>query len=135
MLDKPILRNAFGLKKEPELSEEERRYLALLAKSFPSQQAAYTEIINLEAIINLPKGVEHFISDVHGEAQASEHILNNCSGVIRERVDSMYISELTQQERDDLCTLIYYPKERLRLMHRQGTIGNVWYESTLMLLV
>ena len=135
MLDKPILRNAFGLKKEPELSEEERRYLALLAKSFPSQQAAYTEIINLEAIINLPKGVEHFISDVHGEAEAFEHILNNCSGVIRERVDSMYISELTQQERDDLCTLIYYPKERLRLMHRQGTIGNVWYESTLMLLV
>ena len=65
---------------------DQLKYLELLSEKFPTTQAAFTEIINLEAILNLPKGTEHFVSDVHGEYEAFEHILNNCSGVIRERV-------------------------------------------------
>ena len=64
----------------------------------------YTEIINLKAILNLPKGTEHFMSDLHGEYEAFEHILNNCSGVIRERVDATFGDELSASERDDLCS-------------------------------
>ena len=66
-------------------SPAERKYLELLAEKFPTTQSVFTEVINLEAILNLPKGTEHFVSDVHGEYEAFEHILNNCSGVIRER--------------------------------------------------
>lgn len=66
-------------------NDADLRYLRLLSKDFPTRQAAFTEVINLEAILNLPKGTEHFMSDVHGEYEAFEHILNNCSGVIRER--------------------------------------------------
>ena len=66
-------------------SPAERKYLELLAEKFPTTQSVFTEVINLEAILNLPKGTEHFVSDVHGEYEAFEHILNNCSGVIRAR--------------------------------------------------
>ena len=73
-----------------EYTEEELRYLRLLAKQYPTVRAAGTEIINLQAILNLPKGCEHFISDVHGEHEAFLHILNSCSGVVRERLECSF---------------------------------------------
>lgn len=111
------------------------KYLELLSEKFPTTQAAFTEIINLEAILNLPKGTEHFVSDVHGEYEAFEHILNNCSGVIRERVEEIFNLELTASEQADLCTLVYYPAEKLRRLCEEGTATSEWYAITLMRLV
>ena len=111
------------------------KFLELLAEKFPTTQSAYTEIINLEAILNLPKGTEHFVSDVHGEYQAFEHILNNCSGVIRERVSSTFEFQLTKDEQGDLCTLIYYPTLKLRRLEEEGRLTEEWYAITLMRLV
>ena len=113
----------------------DRKYLELLSEKFPTTQTAYTEIINLEAILNLPKGTEHFVSDVHGEYEAFEHILNNCSGVIRERVQAIFNLELTRDEQADLCTLIYYPKRKLRRLAEEGRLTDEWFAITLMRLV
>lgn len=79
-------------------SAEELRYLNMLARQYPTVQAASAEIINLQAILNLPKGTEHFISDVHGEYEAFLHILNSCSGVVKEKVDELFLTRLTQAE-------------------------------------
>ena len=107
----------------------------LLSESFPTIQAAYTEAINLRAILNLPKGTEHFMSDLHGEQEAFAHIVNNCSGVVRERVMATFGEELGPRERDELCTLIYYPKEKLARVHAAGSATDEWYVDTLMRLV
>ena len=91
--------------------EDREKYLNLLASQYPSVQAAAAEIINLEAILRLPKGTEHFLSDLHGEYEAFCHIMNNCSGVIREKVDLLFERVLPLKEREALATLIYYPKQ------------------------
>jgi fructose-1,6-bisphosphatase-3 len=80
-------------------------------------QAASTEIINLQAILNLPKGTEHFMSDLHGEYEAFLHILNNCSGAVREKVDILFENSVSKEERARLATLIYYPEEKLEEIH------------------
>ena len=98
--------------------------MALLAKDYPTQAATFTEIINLRAIVNLPKGTEHFMSDLHGEYEAFYHILNNCSGVIREKVEILFGESLTKDEQDDLLTLVYYPKEKLALMEQQKLLND-----------
>lgn len=116
-------------------SPVERKYLELLAEKFPTTQSVFTEVINLEAILNLPKGTEHFVSDVHGEYEAFEHILNNCSGVIRERVGQAFAMELTRDEQADLCTLIYYPELKLRRLREQDRLTSEWYAITLTRLV
>ena len=116
-------------------SPAERKYLELLAEKFPTTQSVFTEVINLEAILNLPKGTEHFVSDVHGEYEAFEHILNNCSGVIRERVGQAFAMELTRDEQADLCTLIYYPELKLRRLREQDRLTSEWYAITLTRLV
>lgn len=116
-------------------SPAERKYLELLAEKFPTTQSVFTEVINLEAILNLPKGTEHFVSDVHGEYEAFEHILNNCSGVIRERVGRAFAMELTRDEQADLCTLIYYPELKLRRLREQDRLTSEWYAITLTRLV
>ena len=92
---------------------QELEYLRLLAKQYPTVQAASTEIINLQAILGLPKGTEHFISDIHGEYEAFLHILNSCSGVVKEKLDELFGTTMTRAERDQLATLIYYPNEKL----------------------
>ena len=92
------------------------KYLRLLSRQFPTEQSAFTEIINLSAILNLPKGTEHFMSDVHGEYEAFMHILNNCSGVVREHVDEIFGDTLSFDEKGELCTLIYYPREKMELV-------------------
>lgn len=111
------------------------KYLDLLSEKFPTTRSAYTEIINLEAILNLPKGTEHFVSDVHGEYHAFEHILNNCSGVIRERVRLTFEFQLTTEEQADLCTLIYYPTLKLQRLREEGRLTEEWYAINLMRLV
>lgn len=116
-------------------SPAELKYLELLAEKFPTTQSVFTEVINLEAILNLPKGTEHFVSDVHGEYEAFEHILNNCSGVIRERVGQAFVMELTRDEQADLCTLIYYPELKLRRLREQDRLTSEWYAITLTRLV
>ena len=112
-------------------SEQTIKYLTLLSNQFPNQQAVFSEIINLQAILNLPKGTEHFMSDLHGEYEAFLHILNNCSGVIREHVDEDFGDKLTQQEKDDLCTLIYYPHERLAMVREARADSPTWYKRML----
>jgi fructose-1,6-bisphosphatase-3 len=116
-------------------SPQELKYLSLLSEQFPTSQTVFTEIINLEAILKLPKATEHFMSDVHGEYEAFTHILNNCSGVIRERVAATFRHELTATEQAELCTLIYYPTEKLARVRAQGLDTNEWYASTLLSLI
>lgn len=110
------------------------RYLELLSKEYPNRYAAFTEIINLQAILNLPKGTEHFISDVHGEYEAFLHIVNNCSGVIREKVCQIF-PEMPAEAQADLCTLIYYPHEKQELLRKQGLDTDAWYRRTLYELI
>ena len=115
--------------------EQSMKYLSLLSQQFPTQQAAFTEIINLQAILNLPKGTEHFMSDLHGEYEAFMHILNNCSGVVREHVDETFGDELTETEKADLCTLIYYPHEKLALVRAAHQDSPTWTKQTLNRLI
>lgn len=116
--------------KDNELMEDER-YLELLAEKYPTEQAVCREIINLKAILSLPKGTEHFMSDLHGEYEAFCHILNNCSGVIREKVDLLFGETLSDFDREEICTLIYYPVEKLELVRKSGKNNEEWYRVTL----
>ena len=113
------------------MNQEQRKYLSLLAEKFPTRQAVCTEIINLAAIMNLPKGTEHFMSDIHGEYEAFLHIMNNCSGVIREKIEMIFEDVLNDTEKRALRTLIYYPKEALQRLHSEGRISPKWYRETL----
>ena len=111
------------------------RYLELLAEKYPTEQAVSREIINLTAILSLPKGTEHFMSDLHGEYEAFCHILNNCSGVIREKVDLLFGETLSDFDREEICTLIYYPVEKLELVRKEGKNNEEWYRATLGTLI
>ena len=97
---------------------EDERYLRLLSEKFPNAQAVVTELINLRAILSLPKGTEHFVSDLHGESSAFIHMIKNASGVVRKKVDEVYGDTLSEEEKRALCALIYYPDERLELVKR-----------------
>ena len=103
------------------MSEFSREYLELLAEKYPDEAAVCSEIINLRAILALPMGTEHFISDLHGEYAAVRHILNNCSGVILEKVLRLFEAEIGEERCRSLCTLIYYPHEKLSAMRDAGT--------------
>ena len=116
-------------------NSQQTKYLTLLSEKFPTCQSAYTEIINLEAILNLPKATEHFISDVHGDAAQFDHIINNCSGVIRERVQAVFRHKLTASEQADLCTLIYYPNEKIKRIKEMRLDTPTWYRTSLMQLI
>lgn len=112
------------------------KYLRLLAKSFPTVSDATTEIINLEAILNLPKGTEHFLTDIHAEHEAFSHVLKNASGVIRKKVEMIFGHSLRESEKRELCTLIYYPQEKLRLIRdREGKDIDEWYKIVLVRLM
>lgn len=113
------------------MKEEYRVYLKLLSEKYPTIQSAYREIINLTAILNLPKGTEHFMSDLHGEYEAFYHILNNSSGVIREKVKLLFSDILSDSEQKEICTLIYYPKEKLDMLKQEEKLSDVWYRTTL----
>lgn len=107
------------------------RYLSLLSEKFPSISSAATEIINLEAILSLPKGTEHFLSDLHGESVAFNHVIKNASGVIRRKVDEVFGMTMREADKNELCTLIYYPEEKLRLIREKETDLDDWYRITL----
>ncbi|MBQ4391009.1 MAG: fructose-1,6-bisphosphatase [Paludibacteraceae bacterium] len=97
-------------------------YLKLLSEKFPNSNAVMTELINLHAILGLPKGTEHFVSDLHGASTAFIHMIKNASGVIRRKVDDIYGDSITEQEKRALCALIYYPDERVELVHNEGLV-------------
>ncbi len=102
---------------------QQKKYLKLLSEKYPTMRSLSREIINLSAILNLPKGTEHFMSDIHGEYEAFCHILNNCAGVIREKADMLYGDTLTEGEIDEICTIIYYPREKLRQIRKERVIS------------
>ena len=91
--------------------ESDKHYLQLLSQSFPTVADASTEIINLQAILNLPKGTEHFLADLHGEYEAFQHVLKNASGNIKRKVNELFGTTLRDSEKRELCTLIYYPEQ------------------------
>jgi fructose-1,6-bisphosphatase-3 len=111
------------------------KYLQLLSKSFPTISAASTEIINLEAILNLPKGTEHFLTDIHGEHEAFQHVLKNASGVIRKKVEDIFGHRLREWEKRELCTLIYYPEEKLKVIKAREKEIEDWYRMVLLQLL
>ena len=104
------------LKKRIDMQDE--RYLRLLSEKFPNSQAVVTELINLRAILSLPKGTEHFVSDLHGESMAFIHMIKNASGVVRKKVDEVYGATLSEEEKRAICALIYYPDERIELIKK-----------------
>lgn len=111
------------------------KYLKLLSATFPTARKAASEIINLSANLNLPKGTEHFISDIHGEYEAFNHILKNGSGSISKKVEDEFGDELTAKQKKTLCTLIYYPEEKLELIERTEEDFGSWCKQTLLRLI
>jgi len=118
------------------LSKEELSYYKLLARSYRTIQAASTEIINLSAILNLPKGTEHFMSDIHGEYDSFIHIVNNASGVVKRKINDVFGDTISQKDKSELATLIFYPKEKLKFIeHEHEDEMQDWYKVTLFRLV
>ena len=101
------------------INEKELKYLKVLSKQYPSISKASTEIINLEAILNLPKGTEHFISDIHGEYEPFVHVLKNGSGVIKRKIEELFSSTIRESEKNTLATLVYYPEQKLELIEKE----------------
>lgn len=116
-------------------TESDRRVLELLSQTFGNVSSAATEIINLEAILNLPKGTEHFIADIHGEAAAFRHILKNASGNIKRKVNEIFSTSLREDDIRQLCTLIYYPERKLALIKSSETDLENFYQVTLHQLI
>ena len=119
----------------PEKIESDRRLLELLSQNFGNISSAATEIINLEAILNLPKGTEHFIADIHGEADAFRHILKNASGNIKRKINELFSTTMREDDIRQLCSLIYYPERKLALMRSSETHIENFYKITLHLLI
>ncbi|KMT21946.1 fructose-1,6-bisphosphatase [Clostridium cylindrosporum] len=115
--------------------EGELRYLKLLSKQYPTIAAACTEIINLQAVLNLPKGTEHFLTDIHGEYEAFNHVLKNASGVIKRKIKDSLGNSLTEKDVKSLATLIYYPEQKLELILKNEQNIDDWYKVTLYRLV
>ncbi|MBQ3134006.1 MAG: fructose-1,6-bisphosphatase [Clostridia bacterium] len=116
-------------------SEETRKFLSLLAKDYPSVTAATGRIVNLQALLKLPKGTEHFMSDLHGESEAFVHILNSSSGVIREKADAILGPRVPEEERAEFATMVYYPEQKLPLLKAKQRDLGTWYRLTLMRLI
>ena len=119
----------------PESIISDLRYLQLLSRSFPTIADASTEIINLEAILNLPKGTEHFLTDIHGEYEAFQHVLKNASGAVKRKVNEIFGNTLRESEKKEISTLIYYPEEKLQLVKAREKDLDDWYLITLNQLV
>jgi len=118
-----------------EVIEKDLRYLQLLSKQYPTISSATTEIINLQAILNLPKGTEHFMTDVHGEYESFTHMLRNASGVIKRKIDDVFGNSLREEQKSSLATLIYYPDQKLELIKQTENNLEDWYKITLYQLI
>ena len=114
-----------------QLLEQDIRYLTLLSRDFPNISKVTTEIINLEAILHLPKPTEHFLADLHGENEAFLHVLRNASGNIKRKVQELFGASMREQDKKDLCTLIYYPEQKLELVKQSDAHIKDYYLSTL----
>lgn len=114
---------------------DDLRYLELLSHSYPTIADASTEIINLEAILNLPKPTEHFISDPHGESDAFNHVLRNASGYVKRKVNELFGDQLDESEKRELCTLIYYPEQKLQLLKLEKRDMHEFYRTSLVRLI
>ena len=110
-------------------------YLKSLSKQFPTIASAATEIINLQAILNLPKGTEHFLTDIHGEYEQFNHVLKNGSGSVRRKIDEEFGNTLSMKDKKSLATLIYYPAEKLEIILEEEDNLEDWYKITLHRLV
>ncbi len=117
------------------INAEKLKYLKLLARQYPDINAACTEIINLKAILNLPKGTEHFLSDIHGEYEAFNHVLRNASGVIKDYIEEIFGSTLMEGDKKNLAALIYYPELRLEVVKRKEANMEDWYKINLFRLI
>ncbi|MFL0246598.1 fructose-1,6-bisphosphatase [Candidatus Clostridium stratigraminis] len=115
--------------------ETDIKYLQLLSKQYPTIAEACTEIINLQAILNLPKGTEHFLTDIHGEYEPFIHVLKNASGVIKRKINDIFGNSLRQSDIKSLATLIYYPEQKLELMLKDEKNIDDWYKITLYRLI
>lgn len=118
-----------------DMIKNDLRYLQLLAKQYPSISSASTEIVNLQAILNLPKSTEHFISDVHGEHESFTHVLKNASGVIKRKIDDVFGNSLRESEKAALATLIYYPEQKIELIKNTEEDLEDWYKINLYRLI
>ena len=107
------------------------KVMRLLAEKYPTKEAVYEQLIYLQSRLSLPKGIEHFMSDLHGEYASFFHILNNCSGVIREKVDYVFGERLSAEEKAEFCTLIYYPKEKIEQVTKDHKNTPAWYRKNL----
>ena len=116
-------------------SDEHLRYLRLLSQKYQTVAAAASEIIRIEALLRLPKGTEHFMSDLHGEHEAFVHILNSASGVIREKIDTVLGPDVPAEERAELATLVYYPNQKLPELKARQPDLHAWYRLTLLRLI
>lgn len=116
-------------------SDEHLRYLRLLSQKYKTVAAAASEIIRIEALLRLPKGTEHFMSDLHGEHEAFVHILNSASGVIREKIDTVLGPDVPAEERAELATLVYYPNQKLPELKARQPDLHAWYRLTLLRLI
>lgn len=114
---------------------EKIRFLECLSKQYPTIDSAATEIINLQSILNLPKGTEHFLSDIHGEYKAFSHVLRNGSGAVMKKIDDVFGDTLFDDQKEDLASLIYYPLEKLQYIKTQNKADSSWYRTTLYRLV
>ena len=115
----------------PNATTQELRYLSLLRREYRTIQEASAQVAHLRAVLKLPKGTEHFLSDLHGEHQAFLHMLHNASGVIKRKINDLYVNVLPKHERDMLATLIYYPNEKLSLLKKRGEVDDEWYRLTI----
>lgn len=111
------------------------KYLEWMSELYPTIAKASTEIINLQAILNLPKGTEHYITDIHGEYEAFSHVLKNGSGSVRRKIDQVFGHTMSQQEKKSLATLIYYPREKMALEKKKEPDMEEWYKITLYRLI
>ncbi len=118
-----------------EKAESERRLLELLAQTYPDVSSASSEIMNLEAIMSLPKGTEHFVADLHGEYEAFQHILRNASGNIKRKVTEAFGTQLRDSEIRQLCSLIYYPERKLQIIRASENELSDFYRVTLYQLI
>ena len=113
----------------------EQKYLERLSELYPTIAKASTEIINLQSILNLPKGTEHFLTDIHGEYEAFSHVLKNGSGSVRRKINEVFGHTLNEQDKRFLATLIYYPKEKMELIKKTEENMEDWYKITLYRLI
>ncbi len=113
----------------------EEKYLTLLSESYPTAAAASAEIINLSAIMNLPKATEHFISDIHGEYEVFNHIMKNASGAVKRKIESCFGDTISNEEKNLLATIIYYPQEKLNYLKTKKICTDEWYHKILMQLI